>query len=94
MNITSELRDRLIALGFTLPPPLKPNQAEGLFIVVTKNENGLNPEFRIRIPNNDRTDLLLVISLLINEVYSRGVSAGVKYGRREVGQYIKTLIEQ
>lgn len=93
MNITKELYDALIALGFTIES-LSANQTSPRFLVVTKPKNEYHWEVSFRIPNGLHCDLQMVISLLISEVHDRSILKGITQGKREVGQYIKNLIEQ
>lgn len=68
------------------------NQAEGL---LTKVEfYFLNQWQTINILNNDKTTLNDVISILIDKAFKSGVEEGIKKGKKEVGSYLKNLIDE
>jgi hypothetical protein len=91
MNITKKLHDELIECGFLFPKK-NINQAEGLLAKV--EFYFLDQWQTIHIRNNDKTTLKDVMGILADKVFELGVEKGIKKGKKEVGTYLKDLIEE
>jgi hypothetical protein len=92
MNITKELYDAMVALGFSFPPTAKTNQTEPNFLVVSYTQKRTNVSFHFRLPNRSSLQFAEVVPLLVESVSDSMFYEGTQAGKRAVGQYLQDLI--
>ena len=84
----------MVEVGFQFEP-LKINQAEPTFL--TAKFLGTNfekeHELTIKIPNFIQTTFKTAIEQLVVEAFNKGYFDGVVRGKKEVGNYLKSLTD-
>jgi len=88
MNISKELHDTMMGIGFSFEP-LKVNQPEPNFLIAKIYFLSLEQEFLVRVENNANESIFNVIDRLVQSVHKIGHSDGIITCKKEIGGWIK-----
>lgn len=92
MNISKELHDAMVEMGFAFDK-IGINQTAPNFLFARRQCEVLGKEFSIRVPNKKDVGISFVIGLLSQEAHQYGWSKGYNDGKKEVGNYLKSLTD-
>lgn len=90
MNITKDLHSAMLDMGFVFEP-IELNQTEPTFLIAKIYFMALESEFLVRVPNNKDAEMSDILDRLVQSVHKSGYTDGVSAGKREVGNYLKSL---
>lgn len=94
MNITKDLHSAMLAMGFDFEPiPIGLNRTEPNFLIAKIYFMALESEFLVRVPNNKDASMSDILDRLVQSVHKSGYNDGVISGKKEVGNYLKSLTD-
>jgi hypothetical protein len=93
MNISKELHDAMLEIGFVFTQTTGTNQTEPNFIFASITYEMLDKKFEVRIPNKNDVTISFVTGLLCQEAQQSGLIKGYKDGKKSVGEYLKSLTD-
>jgi len=84
----------MLAMGFDFDAmPIGLNRTEPNFLIAKIFFISIESEFLVRVPNNKDASMSDILDRLVQSAHKSGYADGVSAGKKEVGNYLKSLTD-